>query len=84
MNESVQLEFNRAVGLSYQAGRDDCPKISVKGELRYADQLVKVARRFGVPVVENAALADALSGLELDEPISVELYQAVAVVLSKL
>ncbi len=73
MNESVQLEFNRAVGLSYQAGRDDCPKISVKGELR-----------FGVPVVENAALADALSGLELDEPISVELYQAVAVVLSKL
>lgn len=84
MKRAFQSEYNQAVGLSYRPGRDDCPKISVKGELRYADQLVKVARRYGVPVVENAALAKALAGLELDEPISVELYQAVAVVLSRL
>jgi flagellar biosynthesis protein len=43
-----------------------------------ADRIVERAREAGVPVRDDAALAEALARVELDQEIPVELYLAVA------
>ena len=43
-----------------------------------ADRILAVAKEAGVPVREDAALADALARLQLDLAIPPELYAAVA------
>lgn len=43
-----------------------------------ADRILALAREAGVPVREDAALADALTRLQLDLAIPPELYAAVA------
>ncbi len=73
-----------ALGLQYEDGGQEAPVLSVKGEYLLADEIVKIARRYGVPVVEDEELAGALRGQELDEEIPEELYHAVAVVLHSL
>ena len=73
-----------AVGLVYDSQTADAPSVGVKGAELLADEVVRLARRFGVPVVERPALARGLSGLEIDEPIPEELYQAAALVLTEL
>jgi len=62
----------------------DAPSVSLKAEQLRADEVVKLARRYGVPVVENAGLARSLSALEVDEQIPGPLFEAVAIVLLEL
>lgn len=76
-------QFRRVVGLEYPRGAA-APTVAVQGEHLMADQIVRLARRFGVPVVERPALAQALSGMNLDEQIPERLYEAVALVLREI
>ncbi|MBX7136694.1 MAG: EscU/YscU/HrcU family type III secretion system export apparatus switch protein [Oligoflexia bacterium] len=71
-----------AVGLSY--GGCAAPSLSCRGEFLAADEIVRLARRFGVSVVEHPELARALDPLELDQEIPRELFEAVAVLLAEL
>jgi flagellar biosynthesis protein len=43
-----------------------------------AERILQAAREAGVPIREDAILAEALATLELTAEISAELYQAVA------
>ena len=76
--------FRNAVALRYRSSEDAAPLVSVKGESLRADELVKIAERYQIPVVENSHLAGALSALEIDEQIPESLFEAVAIVLSQL
>lgn len=76
-------KHRNAVGLRYQAHSDHAPTISVKGELRDADEIVRLAKRFGVPVVERKELVAALKALNLDESIPAELFEAIALVIAR-
>ncbi len=76
-------QYRRAVGLSYQELESDAPAVEFNGEHLMADQVVKIARRFGIPVVEKPALAQALGELEVDQKIPASLYEPVAVVLNQ-
>ena len=69
-----------AVALHYEG--TGAPVVTAKGRGSLADKIVEVAQDNGVMVEENAALAEALSTIELDHEIPVELYQAVAQVIS--
>lgn len=80
----IKRKFSRAVGLRYDASEDEVPSISVKGDEISADEVVKIAKRFGIPVVERRELAKALSFQHLDEEISEALYQAVAVLINEI
>lgn len=73
-----------AVGLKYEPaeGGDHAPSLQVKGEAHLAERIVALARKHGVPVVEDAALARSLAMLSLDDPIPPSLFEAVAVVLT--
>lgn len=82
--DKSRSQYSLAVGLGYEPGGEEAPKVLIKGDHLDADQIVKTAKRFGVPVVDHPSLADALSQIELDHEISSDLFHAVAVVLNSL
>lgn len=72
-----------AVALHYDMDNMAAPECVAKGIDAVALKIREIAEANGVPVVENPPLARALHAtVELDEPIPVEHYQAVAGVIS--
>lgn len=72
----------RAAALKYDRNRDRAPRVTASGKGIVADRIVEIAREAKVPIVEDAALVSALLVLELGEEVPVELYEAVAKILS--
>jgi type III secretion system FlhB-like substrate exporter len=79
----MKSRYSAAVGISYTHGIDNCPTLSVKAEHLLADRVVKMAKRYGIPVVERPELARALLELRLDTSIPEEFFEAVALVLAE-
>jgi flagellar biosynthetic protein FlhB/flagellar biosynthesis protein len=48
----------------------------------WADKVLEAARQYGIPVVRNVPLAQALDKLEVGDEVPEELYEAVAEVLN--
>ncbi|RME73159.1 MAG: EscU/YscU/HrcU family type III secretion system export apparatus switch protein [Planctomycetota bacterium] len=73
-----------AVALEYD--EDDpnmnAPRVLCKGERIIAQQIIEEAKRHGVPIMRNIALAHSLNELEVDDEIPEELYEAVAELLN--
>ena len=70
-----------AVALDYQRGTRDAPRVVAKGRGEVAKRIVALAEENGVTIQSNGPLAEALAGVELDERIPLELYEAVAEVI---
>ena len=71
-----------AVALEYELGTREAPRVTAKGYGAVAEQIIALAEEHGVVIESNAHLAEALSGVELDERIPMELYEAVAEVIA--
>ncbi len=84
MTKSGKTNYSLALGLSYESNTHNAPELSVKGQDFLADDIVKIAKRYGVPVVEDSELAEVLGSQEVGSEIPEELYEAVAVVLRRL
>jgi flagellar biosynthesis protein len=69
-----------AVALVYE--KPGAPRVVAKGNGELGRKIIETAEAHGVPIEQNAGLAAALSTVELDDEIPVELYQAVAQVLA--
>jgi flagellar biosynthesis protein len=72
-----------AVALRYQPG-DDEPRVAAKGRGAIAAQIVAVARDHGVAVRRDRSLAQLLGTLEIDSPIPLAAFVAVAEILAHL
>lgn len=70
-----------AVALDYEKGTHGAPRVVATGRGLVAEKIMEVARENGVVIEANPMLAEALSGVPLDETIPHELYQAVAEVI---
>ncbi|ODT72928.1 MAG: hypothetical protein ABS75_01515 [Pelagibacterium sp. SCN 63-23] len=70
-----------AVALQYEQGSREAPRVVAKGRGLLAEKIVALAEENGVVIEANPVLAEALTGVELDETIPVELYEAMAVVI---
>jgi flagellar biosynthesis protein len=70
-----------AVALQYEKGAVPVPRVVAKGRGDTGEAILKLAREHGVPIEENAPLAEALAQIELGEDIPEALYRAVAEVL---
>lgn len=70
-----------AVALEYETGRDAAPRVTASGRGALAETIIATARQHGVAIEGNPLLAEALSGVALDEEIPEELYRAVAEVI---
>jgi flagellar biosynthesis protein len=69
-----------AVALHYSGS--GAPRVVAKGGGQLAERIIETAREHKVPMQEDAALAAALSRLDLGREIPRELYVAVAHVLA--
>jgi flagellar biosynthesis protein len=69
-----------AVALHYSG--KGAPRITAKGGGQVAQKIIETAREHGVPLEEDAALAGALSRVDLGREIPRELWLAVAHVLA--
>ncbi|WP_300298758.1 flagellar biosynthesis protein FlhB [Ferrovibrio sp.] len=71
-----------AVALKYEEGQSEAPIVVAKGVDVLARRIREIATEHDVPIVENPPLARALYKVELDEPIPIDHYRAVAEVIS--
>ncbi|HAL45756.1 MAG TPA: flagellar biosynthesis protein FlhB, partial [Phycisphaerales bacterium] len=72
-----------AIAIKYDSAFMHAPLVVAKGEGFIAMKIREIAQGAGVPVVENKPLAQALyKSVEIGDEIPVDLYKAVAEVLS--
>jgi flagellar biosynthetic protein FlhB len=71
-----------AVALKYDKEKGSAPSVVAKGERIWAEKILDAARQYGVPVVRNVPLAQALNKLDVGDEIPEDLYKAVAEVLT--
>lgn len=81
MSDKDTRERALAVALHYEKGSKEAPRVVAKGRGLLAEQIVALAEENGVVIETNPVLAEALSGVELDETIPIELYDAIAIVI---
>lgn len=81
MSEDTPKDRALAVALHYEKGSREAPKVVAKGRGLVAERIIALAEENGVVIETNPVLAEALSGVELDETIPIELYDAIAVVI---
>ena len=70
-----------AVALQYDKSAVPVPRVVAKGRGETGEAILALAREHGVPIEENAPLAEALAQVELGDDIPEALYRAVAEVL---
>ncbi len=71
-----------AVALQYKKDETSAPKVIAKGKGYIAEKIKELARKHGIPLVEDKPLARALFKVKLDAFIPGDLYRAVAKILA--
>jgi len=72
-----------AVALKYEREKSNAPVVAAKGTDWMAAKIREIAAESGVTVKSDVSLARALYGLEVEQEITEELYERVAVVLQE-
>ena len=76
-NES--FDKNRlAIALKYERDKSPAPVVAAKGKGYMAQQIIEIAERYGIEIREDKDLAQMLEKLDIDTPIPLEAYAAVA------
>ncbi len=70
-----------AVALQYDKNDVPTPRVVAKGRGQTGEAILALAKEHGVPIEENAPLAEALAQVEIGDDIPEALYRAVAEVL---
>jgi flagellar biosynthesis protein len=81
MSDEEIRERALAVALHYEKGSKEAPRVVAKGRGLVAEKIVALAQENGVVIEAKPVLAEALSGVELDDTIPLELYDAIAIVI---
>jgi len=72
----------RAVALRYDRGAGGAPEVVAKGRGAVAQKILDVAREHDVPIHEDHDLVELLAACEIGADVPVELYVAVAELLT--
>jgi len=75
---SKEKDRKKAVALKYDMKKDKAPKVIAKGKGETAKNIIKIAKKKGIPIQEDKDLVEMLSKIELDREIPPNLYKAVA------
>ena len=73
-------ELRRAAALAYDGSA--APRVVASASGSLAENIESLARRHGIPVIQDRRLSAALSAVPLGEEVPAELYVAVATVLA--
>ena len=77
----MSRETKNQLAVALQYDRKGAPRVVAKGRGTIGEKIIEVAKANDIPIEENEVLAGALSKVEIDDEIPVELYKAVAEVL---
>ena len=75
-------KLTKAVALKHERGTGTSPHIVATGKGHVADQILEIAFANGVKVREDADLTELLTQLDVDSPIPLEAYAAIAEILA--
>lgn len=78
----MKSKYNFAAGLMYE--ESETPVLAARGVETYADKIVSIAERYGVPIIEDSSLANALLELEEGDEIPERLFEPVAIILNQI
>ncbi|MDD5476387.1 MAG: EscU/YscU/HrcU family type III secretion system export apparatus switch protein [Syntrophales bacterium] len=71
-----------AAAISYEAGKDNAPRLAARGRGFVAERIIELARKHNIPIKQDPSLVEILSRLDIDSEIPPELYRAVAEILA--
>lgn len=71
-----------AVALKYLRDKHAAPVVSAKGKGYMAQQIIELAKQYNIEIREDRDLVHMLEKLDIDTPIPLEAYAAVAEILS--
>jgi len=70
----------KAIALKYDEIK--APTLSAKGEAEVAEEIIQIAKAYGVPLYENSELVSILAKLELGDEIPEVLYRVIAEIIA--
>lgn len=82
MADNTTGDAEIAIALKYDKEKDNAPRVVAKGMRIRAEKIREIAKAYGIPVMRNVNLANALFRVEAGEEIPEGLYDAVAEVLT--
>ena len=71
-----------AIAIQYDQNADNAPRVVAKGMRLKAAKIREIAKEYGVPIMKNVSLANALYRVDVGQEVPEELYDAVAEVLN--
>ncbi|MFZ4541354.1 MAG: EscU/YscU/HrcU family type III secretion system export apparatus switch protein [Rickettsiales bacterium] len=74
--------ISKAVAIEYERGTDEAPRVTASGAGSLAEQILAIAFDRGIKVREDAELVEILSLVDVDSPIPLEAFTAVAEILA--
>lgn len=80
--EKEPKSLAKAVALKHERGEATAPHIVASGKGAVAEQIVEMAFAHGIKVREDTDLTELLTKLDIDTPIPLEAYAAVAEILA--
>jgi flagellar biosynthesis protein len=70
----------QAIALKYDGSH--APTLTAKGDEELAEEILRIARDYEVPIYENAELVKLLARMELGDSIPEELYRTIAEIIA--
>ncbi len=80
--EKQPSAITKAIAVEYDRSADDAPRVTASGKGAIAEQILAIAFERGIKVREDADLVEILSLVEVDSPIPLEAFAAVAEILA--
>jgi flagellar biosynthesis protein len=80
--DAAPPQITKAVAIEYKRGVDSAPMVTASGRGSIAEQILAIAFERGIKVRQDADLVEVLSLIEVDSPIPVEAFAAVAEILA--
>lgn len=81
--EHVAFDKNKlAVALKYERGKDEAPFVAAKGKGYVAQQIIELAQANSIEIRRDTDLVTLLEKLDINTPIPLEAYAAVAEILA--
>ena len=84
-NPGAPITFDKnklAVALKYERGKNEAPFVAAKGKGYIAEQIIDLAKENNVEIRRDTDLVMLLEKLDINTPIPLEAYAAVAEILA--
>lgn len=80
--KTQKMQQTRAIALEYDGAEGAAPRVTASAKGLLAERLLQIAFENGVRVRQDADLVEILAAVDVDTPIPVEAFAAVAEILA--